>query len=76
MSQAPAQAASSETVFAVPDMNCSHCEATVRKALGAAFPAESFSIDLAGKKVSVRGDSVRAVEILRDAGYEATPLAK
>jgi copper chaperone len=73
MSQTPA--ASSESVFAVPDMSCSHCEATIRKALGAVYPADAIAIDLPGKKVRVRGDSVRAVEILRDAGYEATPLA-
>ena len=54
-----------KTLINVPDMMCSHCERTIRKALEA-FPAVTeISVDLAAKTVLVtHAESLTAQQIL------------
>lgn len=55
----------------VPDMSCSHCEGRIKSILdGLNLP--SFSVDLAGKTVTVETDDLdRVLQTLDDGGYEA-----
>ena len=43
----------SKIVFNVPDMTCGHCEATVKKTLGALAGVQKVDVDLGTKKVEV-----------------------
>jgi copper chaperone len=59
----------------VNGMSCSHCENSVKKAVGALAGVDSVRVDLAGKKVYVEYDpakvSIDAVaEAIEDQGYE------
>ncbi|MDE3011826.1 MAG: heavy-metal-associated domain-containing protein [Pseudomonadota bacterium] len=58
--------------FLVEDMTCGHCEATLRKALGAIDPEARVQIDLPAHLVqveSVRLDSKAVAEAISAAGY-------
>lgn len=57
------------TTFAVPDMSCGHCEATIRQALATALPGARVAVDLARHEVRVEGDRARAETAIREAGY-------
>lgn len=63
--------------FEIPDMTCGHCVSTVEKAIKAADPNASASIDLASKTVSV--ETTLAPEVIgasiSEAGYSPS-LAK
>ncbi|MGE7367983.1 heavy-metal-associated domain-containing protein [Neorhizobium sp. NPDC001467] len=63
------------TVFTIPDMTCSHCEKTVRNALGNALPDAAVSIDLASHRVTIEGDAAKAEEAIRGAGYSPQRLS-
>lgn len=57
--------------LSVPEMSCAHCEARITKALEE-LELDSFSVDLAGKTVTVETDDVkRVIEALDEAGYDA-----
>ncbi|MBC7105136.1 MAG: heavy-metal-associated domain-containing protein [Firmicutes bacterium] len=58
----------------VPDMSCAHCEAAIRKALGALPGVAAVEVDLAAKRVRVEFDPARvspeAIEkSVAEAGY-------
>jgi Heavy-metal-associated domain. len=38
-------------IFTVPDMSCSHCESTIKKAVGKLNGVENVFVDLNTKKV-------------------------
>lgn len=62
------------TILTVPDMSCSHCESSIKKAVGTLNGVENVIVDLATKKVSVEYDSAKvSVETIRnsieDQGY-------
>ena len=59
----------------VEGMSCSHCENTVKKAVGALNGVESVIVDLEGKKVRVDFNSEKVSietikEVIEDQGYE------
>lgn len=58
----------------VPDMSCAHCEAAIKKALGALAGVATVEVDLAAKRVRVNYDPAqtspqRIREAVADAGY-------
>lgn len=57
--------------FHVPDMTCSHCAGTIRKAIAAVDPASRVEVDVARKLVRVTGAAPAAAcaEALHRAGY-------
>lgn len=62
-------------IFTVPDMSCSHCENTIKKAVGNLNGVENVLIDLNSKKVSVEYDdskvSVDTIKVtIEDQGYD------
>jgi len=62
-------------VFNVEGMSCSHCENTIKKAVGALNGVENVMVDLAMKKVSVEYDPDKVeLDIIRgtieDQGYD------
>lgn len=62
------------TEFAVPDMTCGHCEATVSKAIKDMDPLASINADLATNTIKVVS-SAETNEIsaaLEQAGYPST----
>lgn len=63
------------SVLTVEGMSCSHCENSVKNAVGALNGVENVSIDLKAKKVSVEYDSERVdlktiKDTIEDLGYE------
>jgi copper chaperone len=66
---------SAPVTFSVPDMTCSHCEATIRKALSQALPDASVAVDLARHQVRIEGDRARAETAIREAGYTPEAMA-
>jgi copper chaperone CopZ len=63
------------TAFYVPDMNCRHCQATIRGVLES-MDLTVHEVDLVGKRVSVADfrsprNRRRALDAVRDAGYTA-----
>jgi len=62
-------------IFTVPDMTCGHCEKTVRAALAKELPDAEVGIDLAAHQVTVEGDSAKAEEAIREAGFSPEPVA-
>ncbi|MDR1692689.1 MAG: cation transporter [Oscillospiraceae bacterium] len=63
-----------QTVLNVEGMSCSHCEAAVKKAVGALPGVAEVSVSLAGKTVTVaHGEGVGEAELKRaieDIGYD------
>jgi copper chaperone len=63
------------TTLSVQGMSCSHCEAAVKKAVGALNGVEKVGVDLNGKKVTVDYDSEKvSLQTIKDAiedqGYD------
>lgn len=59
----------------VEGMSCSHCENTVKKAVGALNGVEKVGVDLQNKKVTVEFDTERVdiqtiKDTIEDQGYE------
>ncbi|WP_207101982.1 heavy-metal-associated domain-containing protein [Paracoccus shandongensis] len=55
--------------FTVPDITCGHCKAAIEAAIAQA--GGNATVDLSQKSVTVDGlDRDRAVQAIRDAGYE------
>jgi len=66
---------SNAVTFSVPDMTCSHCEATIRNALSQALPGAPVAVDLARHQVRVEGDRAKAETAIREAGYTPEAVA-
>lgn len=57
--------------FTVPDMTCGHCKAAIETAIAQA--GGRAAVDLTARTVTVEGvDQDRAVQAIRDAGYEVS----
>jgi len=59
----------------VEGMSCSHCENSVKKAVGALQGVDSVTVDLAGKRVTVEFDPGKVTgeaifNAIEDQGYE------
>lgn len=67
--------AEEDRVFHVPDMNCRHCEATIRGVLGS-MDIDVLELDLTSKRIVAEFRSLRnrqrALDAVRDSGY--TPV--
>ncbi|GAA4225162.1 copper chaperone [Sagittula marina] len=63
--------------FKVPDMSCGHCTAAIEKSVKAADPAASVACDLTDRRVKIDSalSSEQLMVAIKDAGYEATPVA-
>ena len=64
-----------EQVISVPDMSCSHCEATVTQAVRSVAGVVDVQVDLESKKVTVKFDesktSLEAIkQAIAESGYE------
>ncbi|MBV8379458.1 MAG: heavy-metal-associated domain-containing protein [Paucibacter sp.] len=59
--------------FRVPDMNCGHCEAVVRRTVAALDAQARVEVDLATKQVKVESAKPREAlaAALAEAGYAA-----
>ncbi len=63
------------TEFNVEGMSCSHCENSVKKAVGALNGVDKVSVDLANKKVTVEFDPEKVtgktiMDAIEDQGYD------
>lgn len=63
------------TDIKVEGMSCSHCENSVKKAVGALNGVDKVSVDLAGKKVTVEFDPEKVTgkqifDAIEDQGYD------
>lgn len=65
------------TRFDVPEMSCGHCRATIESAIRTLDPKAAIDCDLNNRIVGVESalDQEAIVTALREAGYEAVPLA-
>jgi copper ion binding protein len=62
-----------ELVLSVPGMSCGHCEAAVKREVGEVAGVSAVDIDLALKRVTVRGTGLDRDEIVAaidEAGYD------
>ena len=64
------------TTYAIPDMSCGHCKATVERTVLQLDPAATLAFDMPARQVSVTSsqDSATLQDALRAAGYPATPV--
>ncbi|MGQ9531882.1 MAG: heavy-metal-associated domain-containing protein [Desulfotomaculales bacterium] len=63
-----------QTELLVPDMSCAHCEAAIKKALGALAGVSAVEVDLGAKRVRVDYDPTltspeRIKRAVAEAGY-------
>ncbi len=63
------------TDITVEGMSCSHCENSVKKAVGALAGVDKVSVDLANKKVTVEFDPEKVTgkqifDAIEDQGYD------
>ena len=64
-------------VLLVEGMSCGHCEAAVKKAVGALEGVESVGVNLEAKKVEVEGNNLEdniIKEAIEDAGYDVIEI--
>lgn len=61
--------------FIVPDMSCSHCEATIRKAVAEVDASARVDVDLARHLVTIDSPAASAplASAIRNAGYTPQP---
>jgi copper chaperone len=64
----------SDTItYTVPGIHCSHCEASIKQAVGAVAGVQTVEVDLEDKLVSVRGGSLDDAQLraaIDEAGYD------
>lgn len=63
-----------EITYSVPDMSCGHCKQAVSSGLARVAGVTSVDVDLATKRVVVRGDALDDAVLraaIEEAGYEA-----
>lgn len=63
------------TTLSVQGMSCGHCEAAVKKAVGALKGVDKVAVDLNGKKVTVDYDQEKVTlqaikDAIEDQGYD------
>jgi copper chaperone len=66
-------AESQELLFTVPGMTCGHCEAAVKREVGAVAGVSDIDVDLDSKLVTVRGEALdrdQIVMAIDEAGYD------
>jgi len=59
--------------YSVPGIHCEHCEAAIKREVGAIAGVELVEVDLAGKLVTVRGaalEDARLRAAIDEAGYD------
>lgn len=66
---------SKELIITVEGMSCSHCESSIKKAVGSLNGVDSVSVDLKSKNVTVKYDPDKVdlgiiTEAIEDQGYE------
>jgi copper chaperone len=62
-----------ELLFTVPGMTCGHCEAAVKREVGAIAGVSDIDVDLDSKLVTVRGEALdrdQIVMAIDEAGYD------
>jgi len=62
-----------EMVFTVPGMSCGHCEAAIKREVGAVIGVTLIDVDLDSKLVTVRGEALDRdviVAAIDEAGYD------
>lgn len=64
------------TTYAVPDMSCGHCRATIEQTVLAQDPTATLSFDMTARTVTVQTatDEATLRQSLDLAGYPATPV--
>ena len=65
-----------ERVYSVQGMTCDHCAAAVADQIGALPGVAAVEVDLAGGRVTVRGEHVEDEAVaaaVAEAGYEVPP---
>lgn len=64
------------TTYAIPDMSCSHCKATVLKTITAIDPTATLNFDMPARTVAVHSAASTddTLNALTAAGYPATVL--
>lgn len=66
-----------ETILIVDGMTCSHCEASVTKALKEVKGVESVDVDLSTKEVKVNHEDVsneKLKEAVEDIGFDVSEI--
>ena len=66
-----------ERVYAVEGMSCGHCVAAVSEEVGAVAGVGAVDVDLAGGRVTVRGegfDDGAVLAAVEEAGYSGSAL--
>lgn len=63
--------------FSVPEMSCGHCKASIEKAVLDADAGAELSFDMEAREIEVDStlDTAEIIATMKDAGYEASPLA-
>ncbi|MDP9262243.1 MAG: heavy-metal-associated domain-containing protein [Actinomycetota bacterium] len=62
--------------YEVPGVHCAHCEAAIKKEVGAVEGVEQVEVDLEAKKVTVSGsglDDKTLRAAIDEAGYDVSP---
>jgi copper chaperone len=60
-------------VLSVPGMSCGHCEAAIKREVGAVAGVDRVDVDLTSKDVTVTGSDLQRdliVEAIDEAGYD------
>lgn len=66
-----------ETILIIDGMTCSHCEASVTKALKGVKGVESVDVDLSTKEVKVNHEDVsneKLKEAVEDIGFDVSEI--
>ena len=59
-------------IYEVPGIHCAHCEAAIKQEVGAVEGVAEVEVDLASKRVTVRGEALDDEQLraaIDDAGY-------
>jgi len=61
----------------VPQMTCSHCAATIEKAVKTVDPAAKVQVDLGSKTVTIKtaSDETSVTDVIKAAGYDNEKIA-
>ncbi|QCO55534.1 heavy-metal-associated domain-containing protein [Pseudorhodobacter turbinis] len=62
------------TTLSIPEMSCSHCKASVEKAIKSVDPTAVLDFDMVARTVAVQSDAITDAmrAALKTVGYEAT----
>lgn len=75
----PAKAGMDAVELAISGMTCSHCEATIQRALSEFPGVESADVSLSSGKAKITGSNVNSTELIRivgELGYKAEDVSK